>query len=214
MEHRYAITIFNKEGDYIIKPFFSNIPKIDKLIIISNKDSSDGGLKRKLVDFLETVNVTADFVYVDDITNFFQTFFTVKVLCIQEGPPTWVNVSCGSGIGMTALTIHAIKHNIQMIVYEKDSGKTAIVDVKKLQKINIFDPRYLNIIKDIATGKNTITKLAISNDIDKSLVSRRLKNLISIEIVKKLDDEKKIKPCIFSLTEFGKSILQIHGAVQ
>ncbi|MCL4339735.1 MAG: hypothetical protein M1388_01235 [Thaumarchaeota archaeon] len=214
MEYRYAITIFNKEGDYIIKPFFSNIPKIDKLVIISNKDSSDGGLKRKLVDFLEAINVTADFVYVDDITNFFQTFFTVKVLCIQEGLPTWVNVSCGSGIGMTALTIHAIKHNIQMIVYEKDSGKTAIVDAKKLQKVNIFDPRYLNIIKDIAAGKNTITKLAISNDIDKSLVSRRLKNLMSIEIVKKLDDEKKIRPCIFSLTEFGKSILQIRGAVQ
>lgn len=214
MEYRYAITIFNKEGDYIIKPFFSNIPKIDKLVIISNKDSSDGGLKRKLVDFLEAINVTADFVYVDDITNFFQTFFTVKVLCIQEGLPTWVNVSCGSGIGMTALTIHAIKHNIQMIVYEKDSGKTAIVDAKKLQKVNIFDPRYLNIIKDIAAGKNTITKLAISNDIDKSLVSRRLKNLMSIEIVKKLDDEKKIRPCMFSLTEFGKSILQIRGAVQ
>ncbi|MDG6930708.1 MAG: hypothetical protein JRN10_05655 [Nitrososphaerota archaeon] len=214
MEYRYAITIFNKEGDYIIKPFFSNIPKIDKLVIISNKDSSDGGLKRKLVDFLEAINVTADFVYVDDITNFFQTFFTVKVLCIQEGLPTWVNVSCGSGIGMTALTIHAIKHNIQMIVYEKDSGKTAIVDAKKLQKVNIFDPRYLNIIKDIAAGKNTITKLAISNDIDKSLVSRRLKNLMSIEIVKKLDDEKKIRPSVFSLTEFGKSILQIRGAVQ
>ncbi|MGC8630056.1 MAG: hypothetical protein ACP5RY_05160 [Thermoplasmata archaeon] len=208
MENGYAIALFNREEDYILKPFFSNIPKINKLVIISNKDSNNEESKRKLVDFLNTINVTAEFVYLDDITNFFQTFFTVKVLCIQEGPPAWVNVSCGSGIGMVALTIQAIKHNIQVILYEKDDDKTVIVDVKKLQKINIFDPRYLNLINDIATGKNTITKLAISNNIDKSLVSRRLKNLMALEIIKKVSDGNKIKPCIFSLTEFGKSILQ------
>jgi DNA-binding MarR family transcriptional regulator len=208
MENTYAIALFNKEEDYIIKPFLSNVPKIDKLVIISNKNSEYEELKRRMVDFFDVINVVTDFVYVDDITNFFQTFFTVRALCMQEGSPAWVNISCGSGIGMIALAIHALKRDIKMVVYEKESDKTVIVDSKKLQKINIFDPRYFNLLVDIANGKNTISKLAESNNIDKSLVSRRIKNMMEMEIVKKLIDGKGNKPCILTLTEFGKSILQ------
>ena len=213
MENKYAIAIFNKEEDYIVKPFFSNIPKIERLIIISNKNSVDEETKRKLIDFLDTVGVVYDFIYLDDITNFFQVYFTVRVLCVKEGQPVWVNASCGSGIGMAALALHAIKHNIKMVLYEKESDKTVLVDIKKLQRINIFDLRYLNTIKEIANGNNTISKLSNSLNIDKSLVFRRLKNLISVEIVKKLDNEKKIKPCIYSLTEFGEFILKISKEI-
>ncbi len=207
MENGYAIALFNKEEDYIIKPFLSNVPKIDRLIIIANKDSEHEESKKRLINFLDEINIVSTFVYVNDITNFFQTFFTVKVLCMQEGPPVWVNASCGSGIGMAALAIHAVKHNVKMVVYEKDEDKTAVVDVKKLQKINILDQRYLNIMKDIENGKNTISKLAYANNIDKSLVCRRIKNLISMEIVKKLNEDNRNKPYIYSLTEFGKTLL-------
>ncbi len=207
MENGYAIALFNKEEDYIIKPFLSNVPKIDRLIIIANKDSEHEESKKRLINFLDEINIVSTFVYVNDITNFFQTFFTVRVLCMQEGLPVWVNASCGSGIGMAALAIHAVKHNVKMVVYEKDEDKTAVVDVKKLQKINILDQRYLNIMKDIENGKNTISKLAYANNIDKSLVCRRIKNLISMEIVKKLNEDNRNKPYIYSLTEFGKTLL-------
>ncbi|MEM0161329.1 MAG: DUF6293 family protein [Thermoplasmata archaeon] len=207
MEKGYAIALFNREEDYIIKPFLSNVPKIDKLIIIANKNSEHEESKRRLINFLDEINIAFKFVYVNDITNFFQTFFTVRALCMQEGPPVWVNASCGSGIGMAALAIHAIKHNVKMVVFEKDEDRTAVVDVKKLQKINILDHRYLNIMKNIANGKNTISKLAYANNIDKSSVSRYIKNLISMEIVKKLNEDNKNKPYIFCLTEFGKTLL-------
>ncbi len=211
MENNYAIAIFNKEEDYIVKPFFSNIPKIEKLIIISDKNSIDDEKKRILLDFLNTVNIKYDFIYLNDITNFFQVYFIVSIISLNEGNPVWVNASCGSGIGMAALTLHAVKNNIKIILYEKESNRTSIVDIKKLQKINLFDLRYLNIIKELNKGNNTISMLAKSLNIDKSVVSRRLANLLSIEIIKKIDNPKKIKPYIFCLTEFGKLILEISN---
>jgi len=204
---RYAIAIFNNEEEYIIKPFLSNPPKVSKLILICNKNSEHEESKERIVDFLNMINVTAEFIYVDDITNFFQTFFTVRGLCMREGPPSWVNISCGSGIGMAALAVHAVKNNISVVAYESNKDKTVIVNLKKLQKINIFDQRYFKLMEDLANGKDTIKQLAESNRIDKSTVSRRLRGLYSMEVINKMSDERRSRPYKFALSEFGKSLL-------
>ncbi|MGC8562737.1 MAG: hypothetical protein ACP5NO_06035, partial [Thermoplasmata archaeon] len=168
MESSYAITIFNKEEDYLIKPFLSDVPKVDRLIIILNKNSSYDQLESKIREFLDLVNTKIDLIYVNDITNFFQILFAVKSICAQRGLPSWVNISCGSGIGMAALAIYAVERNISMVIYERETNRTTVVSPKKVYRMDIFDPVYFNLIKDIASGKNTIRQLATSNGIDKS----------------------------------------------
>lgn len=206
MEDDYGVCIFNKEEEYIIKPFFSNIPKIKKLYIITDKKSDLEIPRRKIVDFLEEINIVPVFIYVNDITNFFQIFSTIKILCKKEGPPTWVNISCGSGIGMAALTIHAIEHKVKMLLFEKENDKTITFDINQIQKLDLFDNRYLNIVNDIKKGKNTIDKIACEEKIDRTTAYRRIRKLLFFEIVK---TENNNKPLIFSLTDFGEILFNL-----
>ncbi|MCL5680755.1 MAG: hypothetical protein M1515_01735 [Candidatus Thermoplasmatota archaeon] len=211
VENGYAITILNKVEDYVIKPFLSDIPKVDRLIVILNKNSGYDQPESKIKEFFDLINVKIDLIYVNDVTNFFQIFLLVKSICGQSGSPSWVNISCGSGIGMSALAIFSVNRNIPMVIYEKETDRTIMVSPKKIQKMDIFDPIYVNLIKDIAGGKNTIRQLATSNRIDKSTVSRRLKNLISMEIVDRMDNSRHAYK--FSLSEFGRWFLENFRAV-
>ena len=213
MGNTYAITIFNRDEDYVIKPFLSDVPKVDRLIVILNKNSGYDQVESKIREVLDLVNTKIDLIYVNDITNFFQILFAVKSLCAQRGSPSWVNISCGSGIGMAALAIYAVERNISMVIYERETNRTIVVSPKKVQKMDVFDPVYFNLIKDISSGKNTIRQLAASNRIDKSTVSRRLKNLISMEIVNRMDDATGHHSYKFSLSEFGRSLENFRALI-
>ncbi|MGC8727609.1 MAG: hypothetical protein ACP5RG_06380, partial [Thermoplasmata archaeon] len=148
-----------------------------------------------------------DYVYVGDITNFFQIFLTIRSICNKYGEPEWVNISCGSGIGMAALAVHAVNRNMKMVAYEKDIDKSFMINVKKLQKINVFDPRYYNLIHSIGEGVDTIKKLSELYLINKSTVSRRLNNLILMEIITKKGKGKNGNVYTFSLSDFGRMLL-------
>lgn len=205
MTERYAIAIFNREEEYILKPFLANPPTIDRLVIITGKHIQDD-CRYRITSFLGMMNVSAEFSYVEDITNFFQIFFIIRKMCTVYGRPEWVNISCGSGIGMAALAIHAVNENIPMVAYEKDLNKSFVVNVRKLRKINIFDGKYFNLMEDIANGYDTIGKLSEINHIDKSIVSRRLKVLASVDLIERKEEGRKY-PFRFHLSEFGKSLL-------
>ncbi|MGC8547117.1 MAG: hypothetical protein ACP5MU_05630 [Thermoplasmata archaeon] len=153
------------------------------------------------------IEVKVDYVYVGDITIFFQIFLTIRSICNKYGEPEWVNISCGSGIGMAALAVHAVNRNIKMVAYEKDIDKSFMINVKKLQKINVFDPRYYNLIYSIGEGVDTIKKLSELYLINKSTVSRRLNNLILMEIITKKGKGKNGIVYTFSLSDFGRMLL-------
>jgi predicted transcriptional regulator len=207
MTLKYSIAVLNNDIDYILKPFLSDIPKVDKLIIITSKITDYNNLRNRINLFLDMIGVKVDYVYVGDITNFFQIFLTMRSICIKYGEPEWVNISCGSGIGMAALAVHAVNRNMKMVAYEKDTDKSFIINVKKLQKINVFDPRYYNLIHSIGEGVDTIKKLSELYLINKSTVSRRLNNLMLMEIITRTGKGKNGDVYIFTLSDFGKTLL-------
>ncbi len=210
MTIKYAIAILNNDSDYILKPFLSDIPKIEKLVIISSKTKDHYDLKNKINSFLETIGVNVDYIYVDDITNFFQLFLITRFVCSKFGKPEWVNISCGSGIGMSALTVHAVNENMKMVAYEKDLDKSFVINFKKVQKINVFDSRYYKLMCSIGEGVNTIKKLSEYCFIDKSTVSRRLNNLMLLEIITRNGKGKNGNIYSYALSDFGKMLLSIN----
>jgi hypothetical protein len=207
MSEEYGIAILDQEGDYIVKPFFSGIPKISKLIIICDAKTEYKNAKQKISDFLKLKDITPEFVEIKDVGNFFQIFLVLQKICKSKSDPTWVNISCGSGIGVSALTIHAYNQDILMIVYDKYRDSTAVINVKKLKKIDIYNKRYIQIMREISVKAKTIEELSISLNITNSAVSRRLKNLLALGILTRNGMGTRNYPFVYSLNEFGRLLL-------
>ena len=207
MSEEYGIAILDQEGDYIVKPFFSDIPKISKLIIICDAKTEYKNAKQKISDFLRLKNIKPEFVEIKDVSNFFQIFLVLQKICKTKSDPTWVNISCGSGIGVSALTIHAYNQDILMVVYDKYMDSTAVINVKKLKKIDIYNKRYIQIMREISAKAKTIEELSVSLNITDSAVSRRLKNLLALEIVTRNGIGTRNYPFVHSLNEFGRLLL-------
>ncbi len=207
MSEEYGIAILDQEGDYIVKPFFSDIPKISKLIIICDAKTEYKNAKQKITDFLRLKNIKPEFVEIKDVSNFFQIFLVLQKICKTKSDPTWVNISCGSGIGVSALTIHAYNQDILMVVYDKYRDSTAVINVKKLKKIDIYNKRYIQIMREISTKAKTIEELSVSLNITDSAVSRRLKNLLALGIVTRNGIGTRNYPFVHSLNEFGRLLL-------
>ncbi len=207
MSEEYGIAILDQEGDYIVKPFFSDIPKISKLIIICDAKTEYKNAKQKISDFLRLKNIKPEFVEIKDVSNFFQIFLILQKICKTKSDPTWVNISCGSGIGVSALTIHAYNQDILMVVYDKYMDSTAVINVKKLKKIDIYNKRYIQIMREISAKAKTIEELSVSLNITDSAVSRRLKNLLALGIVTRNGIGTRNYPFVHSLNEFGRLLL-------
>ena len=207
MSEEYGIAILDQEGDYIVKPFFSDIPKISKLIIICDAKTEYKNAKQKISDFLRLKNIKPEFVEIKDVSNFFQIFLVLQKICKTKSDPTWVNISCGSGIGVSALTIHAYNQDILMVVYDKYMDSTVVINVKKLKKIDIYNKRYIQIMREISAKAKTIEELSVSLNITDSAVSRRLKNLLALGIVTRNGIGTRNYPFVHSLNEFGRLLL-------
>jgi len=207
MEENYGIAILDHEGEYILKPFFTNIPKISKLTVIYDPKTEYKDSKHEILDFLKLTGIKSEFIEVNDVGNFFQIFLILQKICKSKGTPTWVNISCGSGIGVSALTIHAFKENIPMVVYDKYKDSTVVINIRKLKKVSIYNRRYMAILKEISTKGKTIEELSASLNITYSATSRRLKNLLLLDVVMRNGTGKKNYPYVHTLTEFGKLFL-------
>ena len=207
MEENYGIAILDQEGEYIVKPFFSNIPKISKLVVICDPKTEYKNSKREILDFLKLKAIKPEFIEINDVGNFFQIFLVLQKICKSKGRPTWVNISCGSGIGVSALTIHAFNEDLLMIVYNKYQDSTDVINIRKLKKVNIYNRRYMSLMKEIAIKGKTIEELSASLNITYSATSRRLKNLLSLDVIMRSGTGAKNYPFVHLLTEFGKLLL-------
>ncbi len=207
MTEEYGIAIFDQEGDYIVKPFFSDIPKISKLIIICDAKTEYKNAKQKIIDFLKLKGIKSEFIEIKDVSNFYQIFLVLQKICKSKSDPTWVNISCGSGIGVSALTIHAYNQDILMVVYDKYLDSTVVINVKKLKKINIYNKGYMQIMREISIKAKTIEELSMSLNITNSAVSRRLQKLLTLGIITRTGIGTRNYPYIHSLNEFGWLLL-------
>jgi len=207
MTENYGIAILDREGEYIVKPFFSDIPKIAKLTIICDPKTEYKDSKREVANFLKLSGIKYEFIEVNDVSNFFQIFLVLQKICKSKGTPTWVNISCGSGIGVSALTIHAFNQDIAMVVYDKYLDSTVVINIKRLKKIDIYNRRYMDLMKEIYKNGKTIEELSISLNIAKSTISRRLKNLVALDVVTRNGTGARNYPYVHTLTEFGKILV-------
>ncbi len=207
MIEEYGIAILDQEGDYIVKPFFADIPKISKLIIICDSKPEYRNIKQKITDFLKFKNINLEFIEIKDVGNFFQIFLVLQKICKSKNDPIWINISCGSGIGVSALTIHAYNEDIPMVVYDKYLDSTMVINVKKLKKINIYNKRYMQLMREILIKPKTIEQLSVSLNITKSAVSRRLKNLLALGIITRNGTGSRNYPYVHSMNEFGRLLL-------
>ncbi|MCW6169542.1 MAG: hypothetical protein LVQ96_05500 [Thermoplasmatales archaeon] len=207
MVENFGIAILDQEGEYVLKPFFSDIPKISKLIIICDSKIEYNDSKREIINFLKLKAIKSEFIEIKDVGNFFQIFLVLQKICKYKNKPTWVNISCGSGIGVSALTIHAYNEDILMIVYDKYKDSTTVINVKKLKKVNIYKGPYMKLMKEMSTNGKTIEELSISLNITNSATSRRLKNLLLFGLIIRNGTGKRNYPYVHFLTEFGKLFL-------
>ncbi|BAB59611.1 hypothetical protein [Thermoplasma volcanium GSS1] len=207
MLENYGIAILEREGEYIIKPFFSGIPKISTLSIIYDRNLEYEQARKEILDFLKLSGIKTEFVGIGDVNNFFQVFLILQKICKTKGIPRWINVSCGSGLGVSALTIHAFKQNIPMVIYDKYIDKTVMIEAKRLKKINIYNNKYITLIREISKDPKTIKDLSRSLKIDTSTISRRLKSLLSLDMIMRLGKGTRNYPYLYKLNDFGKILL-------
>ena len=126
----------------------------------------------------------------------------------ESGEPVWINTSAGPGLGSAALSHIASLNDIDLLSYNRDLGTVRMVrtsDIGALKTQRRYVRPILEAIRDepdAGTG-SLRDRLGLSP----STISRRLKQLRSLELVEVSGSGSGGDPYRVRLTEWGETYL-------
>jgi DNA-binding MarR family transcriptional regulator len=204
MVGKYALSLFDYESLSLIEVFLRKLPKVKKLFILS---SGNTRMERDLKDFSKKINVKVEITPIYDKNNFFEVYLMLEKICEENGFPSWVNIASGSGMALSALTLHAYFKDALLVIFDKFTDTIITTDVNKLKKIKIYKKRYFELINHLERKNQTTAELAGFFKLSPSSMSRRLKHMEMFDIVTKRGLGRANSPYVYQLTDFGKRLL-------
>ena len=202
----YGVSFVGFRSDLVIKPFLHDIPHIQKLILISSTNEKARNSIEQVKRFLASIGIEYEVKLVKDVFDFFEIYFLFEKLCSMHGDPKWINVSAGPGAGTSALAINATMHEIMLISYDAERDRLVVTDIRRLKRLKQFKNKYLQIIEELRHEEMTLTELSSRFEMSKSAMSRRLKNLRDLNVVKTEGVGRGASRMKYKLSEFGMLI--------
>ncbi|MGC8514562.1 MAG: hypothetical protein ACP5OC_00310 [Thermoplasmata archaeon] len=200
----YAISLFDHECLPLINIISAKGTEVDKLFILYPMTRK---VEEVLYDFSMQSGIKLELVPIHDINNFYEVYITLEKICENNGFPSWVNIASGSGMALSALTLHAYLKDAPLVMFDKEKDTIVKTDVNKLKKIKIYKNRYFEVITLISKKNQTNLGLASHFKLSVSSMSRRLKHLEMFDIVTRRGLGRVNFPFEYELTEFGKRLL-------
>jgi DNA-binding MarR family transcriptional regulator len=207
MVGKYALSLFDTESIASIEIFLGKLPKVKKLFIISTRSQKVENSEKELIDFSRHLDIKIEIVPIEDINNFFEVYLILEKICETEGFPSWVNIVNGSGMALSALTLHAFFKNALLVIFDKYSGRLITTDINKLKKIKIYKNRYFDLIRALSVKNMTTLELARLFELSTSAMSRRLQHMEMLDIITRKGSGRANFPYIYQLSDFGKRLL-------
>lgn len=204
MRGRYAISLFDCESISFMKLILGKAPKVYKVFILYMVDRN---IEKELIELTSQFGVEIEYVPIYDINNFFEVYLILERICEINGFPSWVNIASGSGMALSALTLHAYFKDAPLVIFDRGKDTIIITHVNKLKKIKIYKNRYFELISFIQKKNQTNLELARHFNLSVSSMSRRLKHLEMLDIVTKKGLGRVNFPYVYQLTEFGKRLI-------
>ena len=201
---KYAISLFDYETIPLIKIILEKNTKVERLFLLSNQNRR---IKDELADFSRQLGIKMEIVPIYDINNFYEVYLMLEKICENNGLPSWINIASGSGMALSALTLHAYFKDASLVIFDKEKKAVVKTDVNRLKKIKIYKNRYFDLISLISKKNQTNSELAHHFQISVSSMSRRLKHLEQLDIVTRKGLGMVNSPFVYKLTEFGKRLL-------
>lgn len=201
---KYAVSIFDCESLPLIKILSKESTDIEKVFILTSNNRT---VDKELMDFSKRQGIKIEIVSIYDLNNFYEVYIMLEKICEDNGFPSWVNIASGSGMALSALTLHAYFKDAPLVLFDKEQNQILKTDIKRLKKIKIYKNRYFELIKLISNGSKTNKELASHFNISVSSMSRRLKHLELLGIVSKKGLGRINFPHIYQLTDFGKRLI-------
>ena len=207
MVGKYALSLFDAESFASIKLFLGKLPKVKKLFIVSSGNRRVENLEKELIEFSRQFGINIEITPIDDINNFFEVYLILEKICETEGFPSWVNIASGSGMALSALTLHAYFKDAPLVIFDKYRDRVITTDINKLKKIKIYKNRYFDLIRTLSVKNMTILELARIFGLSSSAMSRRLKHMEMLDIITRKGLGRANLPYTYQLSEFGKRLL-------
>lgn len=207
MSKKYGLSLFDVESLSTVEMLIGHLTKVKKLYLISGNTEKVERLEKKLSDFSKKFDIEICVEQVDDMNNFFEVYLMLEKICERDGFPSWVNIANGSGMALSALSLHAYFKDAPLVMIDKYNHDIITTDVNKLKRIKIYKKRYFELINALHKKNQTVLDLAHLFEISTSAMSRRLKHLEMLNIVMRKGPGKANFPYIYQLTEFGKRLL-------
>ena len=207
MVSKYALSLFDAESFSTIKLFIDKLPKVKKLFIVSSSDQKVENLEKDLIEFSKHFGIKIEIVPIVDMNNFFEVYLILEKICEIEGFPSWVNIASGSGMGLSALTIHSYFKNAPLIIFDRYRDKVITTDINKLKKIKIYKNRYFDLIRALSVKNMTTLELSHMFGLSTSAMYRRLKRMEMLDIITKKGLVRANLPYTYQLTELGRRLL-------
>ena len=124
----------------------------------------------------------------------------LEKICENNGLPSWINIASGSGMALSALTLDAYFKDASLVIFGKEKKAVVKTDVNRLKKIKIYKNHYFELISLISKKNQTNSELAHHFQISVSSMSRRLKHLEQLDIVKRKGLGIVNSPFVYKLT--------------
>ena len=204
MLKKYAISLFDQRTPRDIGFILGRVAKVEKLFILSLHNRK---MEEELNEISKHFDTDVEFVQIHDSNNFFEVYLMLEKICEENGFPSWINITNGSGMALSALTLHAYFKDAPLVILEREKNTVIITNVNKLKKIKIYKNRYFELIRILDRKNFTASELSSIFQISFSSMSRRLKHLESLGIVSRDGLGRVNFPYVFQLTEFGRRLL-------
>ncbi|MGC8608467.1 MAG: winged helix-turn-helix domain-containing protein [Thermoplasmata archaeon] len=203
----YALSLSEGDNRLLIDIFLNGAPKVEKLFLISSSKRQKSVYDDEIIKFSEEFGIRLNTVTVDDISNFFEIYLILEKICELEGTPSWINITSGSGTGLSALTVHAFLKDAPLVMYDKEVRKVIITNINKLKRIKIYQKRYFELISELGRNEKSLNELSKIFMLSRSAMSRRLRHMEMLNIVVRKGTGRTNFPYVYRLTEFGKKLL-------
>jgi hypothetical protein len=123
MAGKYAISLFDHESLSSIEVLLEKLPEVRKLFILS---SSNRRMERDLIDFSKQINIKVEITPIHDENNFFEVYLMLEKICEDNGFPSWVNIASGSGMALSALTLHAYFKDAPLVIFDRFKNSNSV----------------------------------------------------------------------------------------
>jgi len=204
----YGVSLAGFKAHLITQPLIHHIPVIRTLLLFYTNHEKSRKTKEQVRSTLQSFGIELHEHRIKDIYNLFEVYFAMDHFSQSWGDPIWLNTTAGPGLAVSALSLFALKHNIDLVAYDEVRDRVGLISIEKLNNLQQCRSKHYPTLKAISRGICFANELSEVLTLSKSTVSRQFKIFKELGLIEITGAGNGYSPFNVKLTEWGEKFVE------